>query len=357
MNLFDADLLLATIIIACPLVLASTGELISQRSGVINIGLEGMILAGSFFSFWAYAETGSATFSFLIGSLAGATLGLLMGTLTTLLLANQIVVGFGIWIFAIGITDYFYVRKYSDLAEKLPDSLANFNLAIFENLPFINFLSRIPLPAYLAFLLVPIMSIFLFKTKIGLKIRAAGEMPRVLFESGSSIKITRHIATVIAGAFAGLAGSLLVIVEIGNFTPRMSAGRGFLAIAAVLFGKWTFKGTVLACLIFGFGFAVQYRLQTYQYVPRGSLIILGAVVIVISLILMLRKKRGNLSLRSTSINLILLLVTVVSLSTFKFSLPSQFWLSLPFMLVVIGMCRKSFVAGPRFLGRNFSENI
>jgi simple sugar transport system permease protein len=312
MNLFDADLLLATIIIACPLVLASTGELISQRSGVINIGLEGMILAGSFFSFWAYAESGSATFSFLIGALAGATLGLLMGSLTTLLLGNQIVVGFGIWIFAIGTTDYFYVRIYSDLAEKLPDSLANFNLAIFENLPFVNLLSRIPLPTYLAFLLVPIMSIFLFKTKIGLKIRAAGEMPRVLFESGSSIKITRHIATVIAGAFAGLAGSLLVIVEIGNFTPRMSAGRGFLAIAAVLFG--------------------------------------------ISLILILRKKRGNLSLRSTSINLILLLVTVVSLSTFKFSLPSQFWLSLPFMLVVIGMCRKSFVAGPRFLGRNFSEN-
>ena len=263
--LFGAALRFAT-----PLLFASLGGLFSERSGVVNIGLEGMMLTGAFFAIWGADVTGNWITGLAIGIASGGVFGLLHAFFSITLRADQIVGGTAINLIALGLTTYLFIRIYGDTGTPTGiDSIPNVSLGFLDSVPVIGgFLDDVfgdlNLMIWLGFLLVVTVWLVVFKTPIGLRIRAVGEHPRAADTVGINVYLIRYGAVTLSGMLAAAGGAYLSLGFVETFDQNMTAGRGFIALAALIFGNWRPFGAAAACFLFGFSSALAAALQTYS---------------------------------------------------------------------------------------------
>jgi len=258
-------LLAAALRYATPLTFAALGGVTSERSGVVNIGLEGMMLTGAFFGAWGADVTSSWLGGVVIGLLAGGIMGLLHAVFAVSLRADQIVSGTAINFLAIGITGFLFIKIYG--TEGTPDNLPEIpdvHLPI-GWIPFLgDALEQLNLLIWVGLIAVALLSIFLFRTPQGLRMRSVGENPLAADTAGISPIRARYYAVIASGAFAALGGAFLSIGFVHSFSQNMTAGKGFIALAAVIFGKWKPGGALAAALLFGFSSALAQRLPVFS---------------------------------------------------------------------------------------------
>ena len=251
---------------ATPLIFGAMGGILSERSGVINIGLEGMMLMGAYFGIYGADLTGSWVGGIAIGIASGAVLGLVHAFVSIHLRADQVVSGTGINFLAIGITGYIFIYHYGDQGTPSDISRApNVTLPLVEDIPFIGeAIGQMNVLTWAALLLVRILSVFLFRTRGGLRLRSVGEKPRAADSLGLPVLRTRYLAVTASGALAALGGVFLSIGLLGSFNEHMTAGRGFIALAAVIFGSWRPFGALAGACLFGFSTALAQRLPAFS---------------------------------------------------------------------------------------------
>lgn len=247
---------------ATPLALAALGEVLVERSGVINIGLEGAIIVGAFGALVG-AGTGSVAAGFAAAALAGAVMGAAAGGFIAWLRTDQIVTGTAISLLGLGITGTLYRTLYGTTGAGLTiPTMGPLPIPVLSSIPWIGpALFNQPLITYVVYLLCPLLWWMLFRTHAGLAIRACGDNPAAAVAAGVDLRRTQFTALVAGGACGGIAGGALVLAQSGTFIEGMSAGRGFIAIAIVVLGRWHPVGAVLAALLFGAAMALQYLLQ------------------------------------------------------------------------------------------------
>jgi simple sugar transport system permease protein len=259
----------ATLVFATPLTYAAIGGMFSERSGVVNIGLEGMMLMGAFFGAWGADVTGSWPLGIVIGVASGAALGLVHAFFAIQLRADQIVGGTAVNFLALGITGYLYNDIYGNngTPENLP-AIPNVHLGFLHSIPphglghFLqDVLGDLNLMIWLSYVVLVLSYVILFKTALGLRIRSVGEHPRAADTVGISVYRVRYVSVTASGALAALGGVFLSLGFVNSFTENMTAGRGFIALAALIFGKWRPFGAFGAALLFGFSSAVAPQLQ------------------------------------------------------------------------------------------------
>jgi general nucleoside transport system permease protein len=251
---------------ATPLIFGAMGGILSERSGVINIGLEGMMLTGAFFGIFGADLTGSWFLGILAGVAAGAVMGLVHAFVSIQLRADQVVSGTGINIIALGITGYVFIYHYGD--QGTPSDIPrvpNVTLPGIQDISFVGeAIGKLNLLTWAALLLVPLLTLFLFRTRGGLRLRSIGEKPRAADSLGLPVLRTRYLAVTASGALAALGGVFLSIALLGSFNENMTAGRGFIALAAVIFGGWRPWGALAGALLFGFSTALAQRLPAFS---------------------------------------------------------------------------------------------
>lgn len=252
----------ASIRTATPLALAALGEVLVERSGVINIGLEGAIIGGAFGALVG-AGTGSVATGYVAAAIAGALVGTLAGGFVAWLRTDQIVTGTAITLLCLGVTGSLYRTLYGAMGAGLTIPTAGpLTIPLLSRIPWIgSALFSQPLPTYLAYLLGPLFWWLLFRTHAGLAIRACGENPAAAMAAGIDPRRVQFLALIAGGLCGGLAGGALVLAQSGTFIEGMSAGRGLIAIAIVVLGRWHPGGSALAALLFGAAMALQYLVQ------------------------------------------------------------------------------------------------
>ena len=272
MAIFNYTLIASTLRLSTPLILAAIGGLYAERSGVINIALEGMMLAGAFTAATVTVLTGSPWIGLLAAIGAGLLVGLLHAAATITWRADQVVSGTAINLLFLGIPALLSGVLFASTG-------ATPQLARDQVLPDLRFFDPLHFPVlasvfnqkplvYLAFLLIAFTSYLLGRTRFGLRLRAVGENPEAADTAGISVARIRYVAVLISGALAGLGGAYLSIGQNSLFTRNMTAGRGFIALAALIFGKWNPTGSLLACLLFGFAEAISIRMQGTVNLPN-----------------------------------------------------------------------------------------
>lgn len=249
------DLTQGSVLVAIPLVFGAMGGVIGERTGVVNVAIEGQILFGAFLGALMGTVAASAWAGLLAAAVAGALVGVLLAVLAIRYLVDQVVLGVVLNLLVLGLTSFLYLRVMQSDPEKYNDPPRFESWAI-------PGLSKIPLvgPAlfdgnvllYIAIVLVIVVHVGLFHTRWGLRTRAVGEHPTAADTVGIRVRGTRYRNVIVAGAIAGLGGAFLTVGNVGQFNINMSAGKGFIALAAVIFGRWTPVGATLAALLFGF---------------------------------------------------------------------------------------------------------
>ena len=261
-----SSLIAATLRWATPLIFAAMGGLFSERSGVVNIALEGMMLAGAFFGIWGSVRFGHWAFGLLAAMVAGGVLALVHAFFSIHLRADQIVSGTAINFLALGVTGYLYIKIYGQ--EGTPTDLSTIpdvHLGFVDNVYFVGpILGDLNLMIWLAFATVLAAWLVIFRTPLGLRIRAAGEHPRAAESVGVSVYRIRYVAVVLSGMLAALGGAYLSVGFVGSFGENMTVGRGFIALAALIFGMWKPFGAMGAALLFGFSSALARALPEYS---------------------------------------------------------------------------------------------
>jgi ABC-type uncharacterized transport system permease subunit len=266
-SVFTASLIASMLVFSTPLVFAGIGGMYSERSGVVNIGLEGMMLMGAFFGVYGADKGGSWVAGVVAAMVAGGALALVHAIFAIHLRADQIVGGTAVNFLALGITGYFFFQLYH--GEDVPvgiSTIPRVNLPWIGDLHFLGpAIGHLNLMVWISFLLVVLSYVVVFKTPIGLRIRACGEHPRAADTVGINVYAIRYGCVVLSGVLAALGGAYLSIgFGGGTFNDNMTAGRGFIALAAMIFGNWRPFGTFYAALLFGFSTALAYRLPVYS---------------------------------------------------------------------------------------------
>jgi len=282
---FGISALNFTLRAAVPLILGALSGILCERSGIINIGIEGMMLAGAFGAFVIKVPTAalplwlSLSLATLSALAVGGAMGYLHAILSIRYKVDQIISGTVIIILAMGTTTYFFnpdwysVGKFGDISIPLLSKIPVLGEVLFSN----------GLITYLALILVAVIQVLLFKSRWGLRMRAVGEHPRAADTLGINVNRTRYINTAIGGMLAGLAGAFLVLEAVGQFKEGMTAGRGFISLAAMIFGNWTPTGALGAALLFGYTQAVQNELLLagVTSIPRHFISMLPYVVTIV----------------------------------------------------------------------------
>ena len=261
-----SSLIAATLRAATPLIFAAIGGLFSERSGVVNIALEGMMLAGAFFGIWGSVRFGHWALGLLTAVLAGGALALVHAIFSIHLRADQIVTGTAINFLALGLTGYLYIKIYGDQGTPTElSTIPDVHLSFIEDVYFVGpILGDLNLMVWLAFATVVASWVVIFRTPLGLRIRAAGEHPRAAETVGVSVYRIRYVGVVLSGMLAALGGAYLSIGFVGAFGENMTVGRGFIALAALIFGMWKPFGAMGAALLFGFSSALARSLTEYS---------------------------------------------------------------------------------------------
>ena len=259
-------LLAAMLRYATPLLFAALGGLFSERSGVINIGLEGMMLMGAFWGLWGAEVTGSWVIGLVIGMVAGLLLALLHALFSITLRADQIVSGFAMTFLAAGITGFFYVSIYG--SQGTPEGIPrapDVTIPLLEDIPFIgDVLGRMNILIWLGLLTCLLTWLVVFRTPMGLRLRSVGENPLAAQTAGVSPVRVRYIAVSISGALAAIGGAYLSIGFVGSFGEDMTAGRGYFALAVLICGRWLPSGALVFACLFGFCSALAQRLPVFS---------------------------------------------------------------------------------------------
>jgi len=260
------DWLLATVRMAAPLMLLGIGGVFTERTGVFNIGMEGMMLVGAMAAIAGDLFADSVWIGTLAGMLAGGTLALVHAYLTVTRRANQIVSGAAINLLAIGLTNVLYGPlydgfKYRPRVELFPRLApeAWYDIPILGPVIFAQ-----PVIVWIAFVLPILATWILYRTGWGLNVRAVGDHPHAVAMAGVSVSRLKYTGVILSGVFSGLGGAALVLAELGLFGPNLTAGRGFIALAALAVGSWNPAKVSIACLFFGAGDALQLRAQTWS---------------------------------------------------------------------------------------------
>jgi general nucleoside transport system permease protein len=268
LSMLDATLRLST-----PLLLACLAGMYSERAGVFDIGLEGKMLAAAFAAASVAAVTGSAWMGLLAGMTVSVMTALLQGAAAITLKGNQLIAGVAINMLAAGLTT-FLGQQWFRQGGRTPALSPGGRFGSIE-LPFARELANVPIVGplysvllsghhilvYIAFLMVPVTAFVLFRTRFGLRLRAVGENPKAVDTAGISVTLQRYQAVFITGLLCGLAGAYFSIAQGSGFGPNMTAGKGFIALAALIFAKWRPVPAMFTCLLFGFLDALQIRLQ------------------------------------------------------------------------------------------------
>lgn len=284
-----SSLILATVRMAVPLIFIAVAELYSERAGMVNIGLEGLAAIGSLVGFLIAFITGNTWLGILCGALSGVLVNMIYAYATVTLCADHVVYGMAINIFAPALAAFIY-RIYfgagSDLSKI--ELMSGVGIPYLKDIPFLGDLlfNQTPM-VYIAIALVIFTSIYFNRTRSGLNYKAVGEHPQAAATLGIPVVKIKYLSCMICGALAGLGGAYLTTCYANTYTPGNVAGRGFIALAAVIFGRWTGYGVMLACLFFGFCDALQIRLQVgsagipyqfFQMIPYIATIIVLAIL-------------------------------------------------------------------------------
>jgi general nucleoside transport system permease protein len=274
--------------LAIPLLLGSLGEIVVEKSGVINVGIEGMMLGGAFAGFAVAQITQNALLGAVAAVGAGVLLALIFALLSIVFSANQVVVGTAINILALGLTGVLYAALTRDTA--LSSQVPSFGPIVIPVLSKIPIVGRLLFSqdsiTYFALLMLPCVSLFLDKTVLGLRLRACGEYPAAADAAGVNVNRIRMLAIAFGGAMAGLAGAHMSIAYTVSFAQGMTNGAGFIALAVVIVGRWKSVGALLAAILFGAANALQFDLQAvgshmpYQlFLALPYLMTLGALTL------------------------------------------------------------------------------
>lgn len=293
------SIIAASIRIATPLTFAGIGESINEKSGVINIGLDSIMLSGAFVSFYVCNKTSSILLGVFAGLVSGVIISLIHGFLSIKGKANQTIVGLALNFFALGLTSFLFLVGFGTSAE-LPTCKVVSNIEI----PFLN---QIPIIGkvifsqnifvYLLFLLLIVSYIILYKTSWGINLIAVGENPKAADTAGINVKQTRYIACVINGLLGGLAGSYLTLAQLGFFMENITGGKGYMALVAVILGKRNPFGIFLAALVIGVADAIQMRLQTAGIpLPSELFTMLPYIVAMLVLLFSMKNNKDPLAL-------------------------------------------------------------
>lgn len=274
-----------TVRTATPLAFAALGESVAERAGVINIGLEGAIIAGAFGAFVA-AGSGSVVLGFTGAAVAGITIAALFGLFTIRMRADQIITGTAISMLGLGLTATLYRQMYG--AEGAALSIPTMGVAEVPGLVAIPVVGRAlfaqPPVTYLLYLVAPAVWWWMYHTHAGLGLRAIGEDPRAALAAGIRASRVQFLAVLFGGLLGGIAGGVLVIAQAGSFAEGMSAGRGYIAVAIVVLGRWHPLGAAAAALIFGAASALQYLFQAMGWaLPYQAFLALPYVLTLLGL--------------------------------------------------------------------------
>jgi ABC-type uncharacterized transport system permease subunit len=260
--LMVAGFLAAAVRVAAPLLIAAVGELVSERGGVLNLGMEGAMLSGALAALLG-TEASGPWFGVALALAAGSLLMLMLALLTIWLRADQVIAGTALTLAAVGITGAIFRQTHGITgASPSVETFGSVAIPLLSKVPVVGpALFEQPVLVYLGFLAAPLSWILLFRTRWGLNLRAAGESPESAHANGVRVGWTRAGGVIIGGALGGLAGATLVLAQVGAFAERMTAGRGFVAIAIVVLGRWHPSGVAIAALLFGLLTALQYLFQ------------------------------------------------------------------------------------------------
>jgi general nucleoside transport system permease protein len=284
---FIVGLLAAAVRLATPILFAALGELFTERAGILNLGLEGVMLMGALGGFIGAYGTGNLWFGVALAIVTGIAMGMLMGFMSVTAKVNQVVAGLGITILGGGLSTLLF-RSFFGLRSTPP------TIDMFLEQP-IPLLSQIPvlgemvfnhnILVYVALILVPVSWVVLYRTRFGLAIRAVGERPDAVDTRGLSVTRLRYLSLIIGGALAGLGGAFLPLGSLGIFWTNITAGRGFIAIAVVVFARWDPVRALWGSLLFGGAMALQLSLQTLKLpIPSELLLMLPYVITIVVLV-------------------------------------------------------------------------
>jgi general nucleoside transport system permease protein len=288
-SILTAGVLASMLRFATPLAFAAMGGIFSERSGVVNIGLEGMMLMGAFFAVWGSVWSGSWVIGLLMAMLFGGLLALVHAVFSIHLRADQIVSGFAVNLLALGLTGFLYSSIYPGGITADVSRVPAVRLGFLDDIPLVgDFLygvfGSLNLLVWIMFAVVILTYVVLFKTPIGLRIRSVGEHPKAADTVGISVYGVRYASVVTSGMLAALGGAFLSIGFVGTFTENMTSGRGYIALAAVIAGKWLPGWAFAATLLFGFGFALAIPLQREAGISENLISALPYVITLVALV-------------------------------------------------------------------------
>ncbi|HJQ70089.1 MAG TPA: ABC transporter permease [Blastocatellia bacterium] len=271
-DIINLSLLASMVRLSTPLILAALGGMYSERGGVINIALEGIMLAGAFTAAAVTERTGNPWIGLAAAAGAGVVVALIHAIASIEFKADQVVVGTAINILFLGVpalvSGAIYASTGSTPSLPRDQTLPDWNIPLIENIPVLNVILSGHKPiVYLAFVLVPVSYYVLFRTRFGLRLRAVGENPEAADTAGVSVARMRYAGVLLSGLLAAIGGAYLSIGQNSLFTRNMTAGRGFIALAALILGKWHPVGAFLACLLFGIAEAISIRMQGVVDIP------------------------------------------------------------------------------------------
>ena len=290
---FTTAILTATVAsgiqLAAPFLLASLGETIGQRSGVLNLGVDGIMLLGAFTSYYVALETGNLVLAVLAGTAVGVASGLATAFISVTLRAEQGISGIGVYLFALGLTSLLFLKL---VGTPLPiDQPGKIEIPFLSELPFLGeTLFQQDLLVYIAFALVPVVAIVLNRTTFGLNIRAVGENPAAADSVGVGVARTRYATVTIGSALAGLAGATLLI-DVGIFQQNITNAQGFIAVALVYFGGWRPLGVMLGSLLYGMTQALILSWKGLGIIPVSLSDLAAAAPAVITVVALLTVAR------------------------------------------------------------------
>jgi len=296
---FLISLLTGMVRMAVPILLAAEGELIAERSGVLNLGVEGTMLIGAIASFLGTYYTKSLLMGVLWGILAGGLLSAVMAFVVTTLKADQIITGLTINIFSAGIALYMFRTAFTGVATQNLPTVTTFSKApipLLSKIPVLGtFVFSQHVLTYVAILLVFLIYLFLYHTKYGLILRSIGDNPRAVDMKGVNISLYKYSAVIFGGMMAGLGGTFLTLVIAGIYSPGIVAGRGWIALSLVILGNWNPFTILVSALLFGFLDTFQLQIQAIGInFPYQILVALPYLLTIIVLVIGRRKSGAPL---------------------------------------------------------------
>lgn len=285
-DFFTVSVIVATIAsgvrLATPYLFAALGETLGQRSGVLNLGVDGVMLLGAFFAYWTALETENLWLAVVVSALVGLAMGVLYAVITLVFRAEQGISGIGIYLFGLGLSELLYLKR---VGTPLPiTSLHKVRLPVLGAIPKVgDMFFNHSLVVYVAIALVPLLTVLIERTRFGLAVRAVGESPEAADSMGVSVNVTRTVTILAANALAGVGGAALAL-EIGIFQQNLTNGIGFIAVALVYFGSWRPLGVLAGSLLYGLLTATVNQLKTLGIVSGGTASLVTAAPAVLTIV-------------------------------------------------------------------------